>query len=86
VAAYLVAGNEHDHAVRNCAGTFEHSACDPWRNRVRVWDFAAAGSWAGALVIGVAAVVLWAKADSTAASVGARWVVGPAAVGVEGRF
>jgi hypothetical protein len=84
VAAYLVADNEHGHAVTNCAHSFEPSACDPWKNRVRVWDFAAAGSWASALVTGAAALALWTKADNPAGRTGARWIVGPAAVGVEG--
>jgi tetratricopeptide (TPR) repeat protein len=86
IASYLVADNEHEHAVSNCAHIYDASACDGLRNRVREWDFAAAGSWLGGLLTGAIAVALWTKADKTATGGGARWMVGPTAVGVEGRF
>lgn len=86
IAAYLIAGTEHDRDVNTCkiTATTLQSACDGLKNRVRAWDFAAAGAWAGALVAGATALVLWTKAGDTTATVGVR--IRPTPFGLEGQF
>ncbi|MBV9948913.1 MAG: hypothetical protein JOZ69_18840, partial [Myxococcales bacterium] len=60
VVFFVVAGNEHDSAVSACGGhTGPPTDCDPWRERVRAWDLAAAGAWAGAVAGAATAIVLW---------------------------
>jgi hypothetical protein len=83
VAAYLVAGAELNHAINACPQTVR---CDSLKTRVRAWDFVAAGAWGGALVVGVVAIMLWTKPNEASTQVGTRLLVGPGAVGVEGRF
>jgi hypothetical protein len=88
-AAFLLAGAELDNAVRTCplSGDPAPDACDGLKNRVRAWDFAAAGSWAGALAAGTIALVLWAKpADDRATGVGAALTLGPMGLIARGRF
>ena len=88
-AAFLIAGAEHDGAVRTCSLTIDPApgACDGLKLRVRGWDFAAAGAWGGALVAATTAFVLWSKpGDDSATRVGATWMLGPMAAGVRGRF
>jgi hypothetical protein len=64
------------------------AACDPQRRSVRDWDFAAAGAWLGAALVGTVAVVAWAHAASLAASStpSAQLFMGPGWLGLGGRF
>lgn len=86
--AFLLAGSDLDHAIRSCAQvpTLASNACDGLKNRVRAWDFAAAGAWGAALVAGAFAIALWTTPSDASERVGVHWTVGPTAVGVRGRF
>jgi hypothetical protein len=84
LAAFLLSGSEHDRAVRDCAPTTV--SCQESKDRVRAWDFAAAGMWSGAVVAGVIAVALWTRSSDAPNKGGARLMVGPGELGVEGRF
>ena len=93
VGAFLIADAEHDNAVRTCSQLVDPApdACDWLKNRVRAWDFAAAGAWGGALIAATTALVLWSKPHGeapTQAAVAAAvaLVLGPTALGVRGRF
>ena len=85
--AFLIAGAEHDSAVHTCSLTPNPAAdaCDWLKNRVRAWDFTAAGAWGGALLAATTALVLWAKPSADSASA-VTWMLGPTAVGVRGHF
>ncbi|MGA7120910.1 MAG: hypothetical protein WBY94_12475 [Polyangiaceae bacterium] len=87
-AAFLIGGAEHDTAVRTCALIADPSpdACDWLKNRVRAWDFAAAGAWGGALIAATTALVFWTRPVAISPAVGVALVVAPAAVGLGGRF
>lgn len=95
LAAYLVAGREHDESVRSCAQLVTGD-CDPQRNVVRVWDWVGVGAWAGAAAAGAVAVVSLVRLRHDAArgradrastpSLSARVMAGPASMGVEGTF
>jgi hypothetical protein len=86
VAAFVAAGGAHATAVEQCARVVSTSpdACDSQKNGVRGWDFAAAGAWLGAAVAGTFAVLSWTHPSSAAAA--AQLFVGPASVGLGGRF
>jgi hypothetical protein len=90
VAAFLLAGSAHQTAVAQCAKvlSFAPAACDSQRSSVRDWDFAAAGAWLGTALVGTLAVVEWARPSSQAASStpSAQLFVGPASLGLGGRF
>lgn len=87
-AAFLIAGAEHDNAVRTCPQLVPApDACDWLKNRVRAWDFAAAGAWGGALIAATTALVLWAKRSGEGPTkVAVALVLAPTALGVRGRF
>jgi hypothetical protein len=84
LAAFFSSAGEHDGAVRDCAQTT--ASCQEAKDRVRAWDFAAAGMWSGAVVAGVIAVVLWTRSSDGANKSGAGLIVGPGELGVVGRF
>jgi hypothetical protein len=90
VAAFFLAGSAHETAVEQCARihSVAPGACDGQRASVRGWDFAAAGAWLGAAAIGAVAVVEWIRPSSQAVSSAptAHLLVGPASLGVGGRF
>jgi hypothetical protein len=87
VGAYLAADAQHANAVSACASQTLPASCDPQKNAVRAWDFAAAGAWLGAAAVGTVAVLLWLKpARDPAARTVAHIVVGPGVVSVGGRF
>ncbi|HZU83447.1 MAG TPA: hypothetical protein VE987_11045 [Polyangiaceae bacterium] len=88
-AAYVEAGAEHDRAVSACAALVSApaDACDVLKNRVRAWDFAAAGSWIAATAAAAVSIALWVKPTArTAPAAGASLWVGPAAAAIAGRF
>ena len=87
-AAFLIAGAEHDTAVRTCALRADPApnACDWLKNRVRAWDFAAAGGWGGALIAATTGLVFWTRPAAAPAALGVALVIAPTAVGVGGRF
>jgi hypothetical protein len=87
-AAYVAAGDEHDRALRTCAQVARPGpgACDWLVGKVRAWDFAAAGAWGSAILMGAIALVLWARPTDAPTTPGARLMVGPAVLGMEGRF
>ena len=84
--AYLVAGSAHDSGRTSCAQVVSTApdACGSQRNAVRAWDYTAAGAWVLAAAAASVAVVLWVRTPSAPTS--ARLVLGPGALGVEGRF
>jgi hypothetical protein len=86
IAAFVLAGVQHDDAVRACAGIFSTApdACDSLKNGVRALDVGAASAWAAAAVAGIAATVLWTRPAPAGAALALRW--GPAAIALEGRF
>jgi hypothetical protein len=98
LAAYLVAGREHDESVQSCAQVVSRQtgACDAQKNAVRVWDWIGVAAWAGAAAAGVVAVVSFerlrhdagrARADvAPTPSLSVRMVAGPTSMGVEGSF
>jgi hypothetical protein len=90
VAAFLLAASAHRTAVEQCSKvvSLALTACDPQRRSVRDWDFAAAGAWLGAALVGTVAVVAWAQGSSQAASAtpSAQLFMGPGWLGLGGRF
>jgi hypothetical protein len=86
VGAYFLAGSALDSGKTSCATVKSTApdACDGQKNTVRAWDFTAVGAWAAAAALGTVAVVLWVRPGHVDSS--AALVVGPGAVGVEGRF
>jgi hypothetical protein len=86
IAAFLAAGGAHTRAVSQCAQMVSTSpgACDPEKNSVRAWDFAAAGAWLGAAAAGTVAVLLWSRPASPSSS--AQLIVLPGSVVLGGRF
>jgi hypothetical protein len=82
-AAFVLAGSAAGSGAQQCAT--QTTPCDSAKNTVRAWDFAAAGAWLGAAALGAYAVVLWTR-PGPAPRPAASLLVGPGAVGVEGRF
>jgi hypothetical protein len=96
LAAYLVAGREHEESVQSCAQVVSRQggACDAQKNAVRAWDWVGVGAWAGAAAAGALAVVSLVRLHHdpdrargrAAPTLSARVVAGPASMGVEGTF
>lgn len=88
VAAFVVAGNEHDHAVRECAGFMSPApdACNDLKGTVRAWDWTAAASWAAAAIAATTAIILWTRRPPSAAAFSAHLAIGPASLDAVGNF
>ncbi|MDP9033798.1 MAG: hypothetical protein M3O50_03250 [Myxococcota bacterium] len=88
LAAFQLAAGAHDRGLTACAGANSRmpDACYSQRHDVRLWDFAAAGAWVGALAAGTIAVVLWAAPSVRATGVGARIGLGPGSLELKGDF
>jgi hypothetical protein len=83
VGTFLAAGAKNDAARDACASP---ATCDPSaRTSVRALDAASLGLWIGAGAAATAGIVLWATARPSAPR-SASVVLGPARVGLEGRF
>jgi hypothetical protein len=86
VGAFLAADAQHANAVSACASETIPASCDPQKNAVRAWDYAAAGAWIGAAAVGTVAVLLWLRPAREPAARAARVLVGPGVVAVGGWF
>lgn len=86
VAAYLLADDAVASGQRDCLAT-SFGPCDGEKNTVRAWDWVAAGAWVGAATAATIAILLWTKpSHHSTLPASARLLVGPASLGVGGRF
>jgi len=86
VAAYVLAGDAVPGGQRSCLKTL-FGPCAGEKNTVRAWDWVAAGAWVGAATAATIAILLWTKpSHDPALAASAQLLVGPASLGVGGRF
>lgn len=86
-AAFVVAGDQRDRAVRECAEVVSTSpdACNDLKSPVRAWDWTAAGAWTAAALVATTAIILWTR-HSPRAAPSASIALGPGTLVAVGNF